>query len=48
MPTMISVRIKKLLEDGNVSRLDAIRLNNEFRRIAPERDRLIKNGAGDR
>ncbi len=27
--------IKELLEDGNVSRLDAIRLNNEFRRIGP-------------
>jgi len=37
------IRIKKLVEDGSVSRLDAIRLNNEFRRIGPERDRLIKN-----
>jgi hypothetical protein len=36
-------RIKELLDDGNVSRLDAIRLNNEFRRIGPERDRLLKN-----
>ena len=35
--------IKELLDDGNVSRLDAIRLNNEFRRIGPERDRLLKN-----
>jgi len=37
------IRIKKLLDDGSVSRLDAVRLNNEFRRIGPERDRLIKN-----
>ncbi len=36
-------RIKALLDDGRVSRLDAIRLNNEFRRIAPERDRLLRN-----
>ena len=35
--------IKELLEDGKVSRLDAVRLNNEFRRIGPERDRLLKN-----
>jgi potassium efflux system protein len=34
-------RIKELLDDGRVSRLDAIRLNNEFRRIGPERDRLL-------
>ena len=38
--------IKELLEDGKVSRLDAIRLNNEFRRIGPERDRLLKNRDG--
>jgi hypothetical protein len=37
------VRIKQLLEDGRVSRLDAIILNNEFRLIGPERDRLMKN-----
>lgn len=37
------LRIKNLIADGSVSRLDAIRLNNEFRRIGPERDRLIKN-----
>jgi hypothetical protein len=37
------LRIKNLLADGSVSRLDTIRLNNEFRRIGPERDRLIKN-----
>jgi potassium efflux system protein len=35
--------IKKLLDDGNVSRLDALRLNNDFRRIGPERDRLLRN-----
>jgi hypothetical protein len=34
--------IKELLDDGKVSRLDAIRLNNEFRRIGPERDGLLK------
>jgi potassium efflux system protein len=37
------VRIKELLEDGTVSRLDAIRLNNEFRLIGPERDQLMRN-----
>jgi hypothetical protein len=36
-------QIKELLDDGEVSRLDAMRLNNEFRRIAPERDRLVRN-----
>jgi hypothetical protein len=36
-------RIKELLADGKVSRLDAIRLNNEFRRIGPERDGLLKS-----
>jgi small-conductance mechanosensitive channel len=35
--------VKELLDDGKVSRLDAIRLNNEFRRIGPEHDRLLKN-----
>ena len=35
--------LKELLDDGKVSRLDASRLNNEFRRIGPERDRLMKN-----
>ncbi len=32
-----------MVDDGRVSRLDAIRLNNEFRRIGPERDRLLRN-----
>jgi hypothetical protein len=36
-------RIKELLDDGRISRLDAIRLNNDFRRIGPERDRLLRN-----
>ncbi len=35
--------IKQLLDDGRISRLDAIRLNNDFRRIGPERDRLLRN-----
>ncbi len=35
--------IKKLLADGNVSRLDALRLNNDFRRIGPERERILRN-----
>ena len=35
-------QVKQLLDDGNVSRLDALRLNNDFRRIGPERDRLLK------
>jgi len=38
-----SEQIKGLLDDGRVSRLDAIRLNNDFRRIGPERDRLLRN-----
>jgi potassium efflux system protein len=36
-------RIRELVDDGQVTRLDAIRLNNEFRRIGPERDRLLRN-----
>ncbi|MGO9466491.1 MAG: mechanosensitive ion channel domain-containing protein [Isosphaeraceae bacterium] len=36
-------QIKQLLDDGDVSRLDAVRLNNDFRRIALERERLVKN-----
>ncbi len=35
--------LKKLIKDGEVSRLDAMRLNNDFRRIGPERDRLDRN-----
>jgi len=33
---------KQLLDDGDVSRLDAVRLNNDFRRIAIERERLLR------
>jgi hypothetical protein len=36
-------RIKALLNDGQISRLDAIRLNNDFRRIGPEREHLLRN-----
>jgi potassium efflux system protein len=36
-------QIKHLLDDGDVSRLDAVRLNNDFRRIALERVRLVRN-----
>jgi potassium efflux system protein len=36
-------RTRQLLDDGRISRLDAIRLTNEFRRIGPERDRLLRN-----
>jgi potassium efflux system protein len=32
--------LKRLLDDGKVSHLDALRLNNDFRRIGPERDRI--------
>jgi small-conductance mechanosensitive channel len=33
--------LKKLLDDGRVSHLDALRLNNDFRRIGPERARIV-------
>ena len=36
-------QIRELLDDGEVSRLDALRLTNEFRRITPERERLVRN-----
>lgn len=35
--------VKRLITDGEVSRLDAILLNNDFRRIGPERDRIERN-----
>ncbi len=35
-------QVKQLLDDGDVSRLDALRLNNDFRRIGPERDRILR------
>ena len=34
--------LKKLLGDGNVSPLDVLRLKNEFRRIGPERARIVR------
>ncbi len=33
--------LKELLDDGHVSHLDALRLNNDFRRIGPERARIV-------
>ena len=35
--------VKHLLDDGRVSHLDALRLNNDFRRIGIERERIEKN-----
>ncbi len=35
--------IKKLVEDGEISHLDAIRLNNDFRRIGVERASIVRN-----
>ena len=35
--------IKHLLDDGRVSHLDALRLSNDFRRIGPERSRIIRH-----
>jgi potassium efflux system protein len=35
--------VKHLLDDGKVSHLDALRLNNDFRRIGAERGRIIRN-----
>ena len=34
--------VKKLLDDGRVSHLDALRLNNDFRRIGFERARIVR------
>ncbi len=34
--------LKKLLDDGNVSPLDALRLKNDFRRITPERAQIVR------
>jgi potassium efflux system protein len=33
--------VKHLLDDGQVSHLDALRLTNDFRRIGPERNKII-------
>jgi potassium efflux system protein len=35
--------LQHLLDDGRVSRLDALRLNNDFRRIGPERARIVSH-----
>ncbi len=35
--------VKKLLDDGKISHLDALRLNNDFRRIGTERDVIVRN-----
>ena len=35
--------IKQLVEDGEISHLDAIRLNNDFRRIGAERAAIVRN-----
>ena len=34
--------LKKLLDDGSVSPLDALRLKNDFRRIGPERAQVVR------
>ena len=34
--------VKHLLDDGRVSHLDALRLNNDFRRIGPQRERIVE------
>ncbi len=35
--------IEKLLDDGRVSHLDALRLNNDFRRLGAERSRIVSH-----
>jgi hypothetical protein len=34
--------LKKLVEDGSISPLDALRLKNDFRRIVPERAQIVR------
>jgi len=34
--------VKHLLDDGRVSHLDALRLNNDFRRLGAERSRIVR------
>jgi potassium efflux system protein len=34
--------LKKLLDDGSISPLDALRLKNDFRRIVPERAQIVR------
>ncbi len=36
------MELKKLINDGNVSPLDVLRLNNDFRRIGPERALIVQ------
>ncbi len=36
-------KIKGLLDDGKISQLDAIRLNNDFRRLGGERERIERD-----
>lgn len=36
------VELKGLLDDGNVSPLDVLRLKNDFRRIVPERAQIVR------
>jgi len=35
--------VKKLLDDGKVSHLDVLRLNNDFRRLGMERAKIVRN-----
>jgi potassium efflux system protein len=35
--------VKHLLDDGKISRLDALRLNNDSRRLGPERARIVRH-----
>ena len=39
--------LKKLVDDGNVSPLDALRLKNDFRRITPERAQIVRTDLAD-
>ncbi|MFO0951279.1 MAG: hypothetical protein U0835_09025 [Isosphaeraceae bacterium] len=40
--------VKKLLDGGKVSHLDALRLNNDYRRIGAERTRIVRREARHR
>ena len=35
-------QLRKMVDDGNVSPLDALRLKNDFRRIGPERAQIVR------
>ena len=37
---MSELRARKMIEDGNLTTLEALRFKNEYRRIGPERDRV--------